>query len=248
MDTQTLLYWLYVGSMIGGALLFWAWSRNPKGVPQYEYSLAMMIPIWSALAYMGMAMGQGKTEVAGQVTHYARYMDWVVSTPLLLLALAFTAMFYVPKDERSKTLLFGLVAADVVMILCGLFADLSESSNARLLWFLCGVGAFLAVLYVIWVPLRRIAADSDAELGSIYTKLVSFLTFLWFSYPTIWALGPSGIGFLGQTTETLLFVVVPFFSKVGFSIMDLQYLRDLAPRKPPHQHEYTPQPELAGGK
>ncbi|WP_081867919.1 bacteriorhodopsin [Hymenobacter sp. IS2118] len=242
MDTQTLLYWLYVALMIGGALLFWAWSRDPKGVPQYEYSLAMMIPIWSALAYMGMAMGQGKTEVAGQVTHYARYMDWVVSTPLLLLALAFTAMFYVPKDERSKTLLFGLVAADVVMIICGLFADLSESSNARLLWFMCGVGAFLAVLYVVWVPLRRIATNSDAELGSIYTKLVSFLTFLWFAYPTIWALGPSGIGFLGQTTETLLFVVVPFFSKVGFSIMDLQYLRDLAPRKPPHKHEYSPQP------
>ena len=190
MDTQTLLHWLYVGSMIGGALLFWAWSRNPKGVPQYEYSMAMMIPIWSALAYMGMANGQGKIEVSGQVTHYARYMDWVVSTPLLLLALAFTAMFYVPKDERSKTLLFGLVAADVVMILCGLFADLSESSTARLLWFVCGVGAFLAVLYVVWGPLRRIAAESDAELGGIYTKLVSFLTFLWFSYPTIWALGP----------------------------------------------------------
>ncbi|GAA3998259.1 hypothetical protein GCM10022408_06280 [Hymenobacter fastidiosus] len=236
MATETLLHWLYVGSMVGGALLFWAWSRNPKGVPQYEYSIAMMIPIWSALAYMGMALGQGKTEVAGQITHYARYADWVVSTPLLLLALAFTAMFYVPKDERSKTLLFGLVAADVVMIVCGLFADLSESSTARLLWFLCGVGAFLAVLSILWGPLRRIAENSDAELGSIYIKLVGFLTILWISYPTIWALGPSGLRVFGQTTETLLFVVVPFFSKVGFSILDLYFLRDLAPRKPPLHH------------
>ncbi|WP_167852032.1 bacteriorhodopsin [Hymenobacter elongatus] len=236
MDTQTLLHWLYVGSMIGGALLFWAWSRNPKGVPQYEYSIAMMIPIWSALAYMGMALGQGKTQVAGQITHYARYMDWVVSTPLLLLALAFTAMFYVPKDDRSKTLLFGLVAADVVMIVCGLLADLSESSTARLVWYLCGVGAFVAVLSLVWGPVRRIAFDSDPELGGIYTKLASVLTVLWFSYPTIWALGPSGLGLLNQTTETLLFVVVPFFSKVGFSILDLQYLRDLAPRKPAYHH------------
>ncbi|MBW3128628.1 bacteriorhodopsin [Hymenobacter profundi] len=165
METQTLLHWLYVASMVGGALLFWVWSRNPKGVPQYEYSIAMMIPIWSALAYMAMGLGQGKTEVAGQITHYARYIDWVVSTPLLLLALAFTAMFYIPKQERKLNLLFGLVAADVVMIVCGLFADLSENSTARLLWYICGVGAFLCVLYLIWTKLRQIAINSDAELG-----------------------------------------------------------------------------------
>lgn len=235
METQTLLHWIYVASMIGGALLFWAWSRQPKGVPQYEYSIAMLIPIWSALAYMAMALGQGKTEVAGQITHYARYADWVVSTPLLLLALAFTAMFYVPKHQREVTLLFRLVAADVVMIVCGLCADLSENPTARLLWFTCGVGAFLAVLYVVWGPLRRTANESDAEIGVIYTKLAGFLTVLWISYPTIWALGPSGVGVLGQTLETALFVAVPFFSKVGFSILDLNYLRELASRRPP-QH------------
>ncbi|WP_262922842.1 bacteriorhodopsin [Hymenobacter aerilatus] len=236
METQTLLHWAYVAAMIGGALLFWVWSRNPKGVPQYEYSIAMLIPIWSALAYMAMGLDQGKTEVAGQITHYARYIDWVVSTPLLLLALGFTAMFYVPKQERSITLLFGLVAADVVMIVCGLFADLSENSTARLLWYICGVGAFLCVLYLIWGSLRQIALNSDAELGAIYTKLAGFLTILWICYPTIWAVGPSGLGIINQTTETFLFVVVPFFSKVGFSILDLNYLRDLAPRKPAYHH------------
>jgi len=35
---------------------------------------------------------QGKLEVAGQLTHYARYVDWMVTTPLLLLALSWTAM------------------------------------------------------------------------------------------------------------------------------------------------------------
>ncbi|MBT9393157.1 bacteriorhodopsin [Hymenobacter sp. NST-14] len=240
MEIQTLLHWLYVALMVGGALLFWTWSRNPKNVPQYEYSIAMLIPIWSALAYTGMALGQGKTEVAGQITHYARYLDWVVSTPLLLLALAFTAMFYTPKGQRSITLLFGLVAADVVMIVCGLLADLSESSTARLIWFLCGVGAFVAVLYVLWGPLRQIATRSDAELGGIYNKLLGFLTILWIAYPTIWALGPSGLFLFSQTTETILFVVVPFLSKVGFSILDLSYLRDLAARKPPLHHQPLP--------
>lgn len=232
MDTQLLLHWVYVLLMIGGALLFWAWSRDPKGVPQYEYSIAMFIPIWSALAYMGMALGQGKTEVAGQVTHYARYLDWVVTTPLLLLALAFTAMFYVPKEKRSLTLLLSLVAGDVVMIGCGLLADLSENPTARVLWFACGVGAFLSVLYVLWGPLRRIAAESGPEISAIYGKALTMLSVLWVCYPSIWALGPSGLHVFGQTVETALFVIVPFFSKVGFSYVDLSLLRGLAGRKP----------------
>jgi len=231
MDIQTTLHWLYIGLMVGGALLFWSWSRDPKGVPQYEYSIAMMIPIWSALAYLAMAMGQGKTEVAGQVTHYARYVDWVVTTPLLLLSLAFTAMYYVPKEQRDTTLLASLAGADVVMIVCGLLADLSESSTARLTWFLCGVGAFFAVIYLIWGPLRRIATESSPELAAGYNKLVLFLSVLWVCYPTIWALGPSGTGLLSQTLETALFVAVPFLSKVGFSILDLQFLRGLDQRR-----------------
>jgi bacteriorhodopsin len=233
MDIQTTLHGLYVVLMIGGAVLFWVWSRDPKGVPQYEYSIAIMIPVWSALAYLALTMGQGKTEVAGQVTHYARYADWVVSTPLLLLSLAFTAMFYVPSAKRDLTLLLSLVGADVVMILCGLLADLSENPTARLTWFLCGVGAFVAVLYLLWGPLRRIAQEGGPELGAGYQRLLLFLSVLWVAYPTIWALGPSGLGLLGQTLETALFVVVPFLSKVGFSILDLSFLRGLSPRTAP---------------
>ncbi|MBW3128629.1 bacteriorhodopsin [Hymenobacter profundi] len=87
--------------------------------------------------------------------------------------------------------------------------------------------------------LDQTAADCHQQrcrTGSIYTKLAGFLTVLWICYPTIWAVGPSGLGIISQTTETVLFVVVPFFSKVGFSILDLNYLRDLAPRKPAHHH------------
>jgi len=50
MDWQTLLHWLYVAGMAIGAFHFWALSRDPKGVPQYEYLVAIFIPIWSGLA------------------------------------------------------------------------------------------------------------------------------------------------------------------------------------------------------
>jgi len=60
MDWQTLLHWLYVAGMAIGAFHFWALSRDPKDVPQYEYLVAIFIPIWSGLAYTAMALNQGK--------------------------------------------------------------------------------------------------------------------------------------------------------------------------------------------
>ena len=227
MDLQTILLWLYVAGMAAGALLFWAWSRNPQGVPQYEYLIAIFIPVWSGLAYTAMALGQGRTEIAGQTTYYARYLDWTVSTPLLLLALGLTAMFYVPHNERQTTLLVGIVGADIVMILSGLIADLSERTAVRYTWYIAGVVAFVIVLWGIWGPLRKIAGNHGEPLSKLYNRLALYLTVLWFGYPLTWLLGPSGLGVFNQTVDTTLFVVLPFFSKVVFSVLDLSGLREL---------------------
>ena len=222
--------WLYVAGMALGALLFWAWSRDPKGVPAYEYLIAIFIPVWSGLAYTAMALGQGSVEIAGQTTYYARYIDWVVSTPLILLALGLTAMFYVPRDKRQVTLLAGLVGADVVMILCGLAADLSRNPQVRLTWYSLGCAALLVLFWGVWGPLREVAQAHGPKLSGIYDRLLIYLTVLWLGYPTVWLLGPSGFGVIGQQADTLLFVVLPFFSKVVFSIIDLSALRGLDKR------------------
>lgn len=223
--TSELWLWLYVALMAAGALLFYTWSRNPRGVPQVEYLLAIAIPVWSGLAYTAMALGQGLLEIDGQTTYLPRYLDWVVTTPLLLIALALTAMNRAPK--KDFTLMGALVFSDVVMILSGLIADLS-SSAARTLWYLNGVVAFLIVLRLIWGPLRAHAQAGGADIAALYRQVAGFLTVLWFAYPTIWAIGPSGFGLINQTTETALFVIFPFLSKVGFSFLDLRGLRRLS--------------------
>ena len=93
MDLQALFHWLYITGMAIGAIHFMLLGRNPRGVPQYEYLVAAFIPIWSGLAYLSMTLPQGnleqgKIEVAGQIAHFARYADWIVTTPLLLLSLS----------------------------------------------------------------------------------------------------------------------------------------------------------------
>ncbi len=224
MNLQTAFHWIYVIAMALGALYFISLSSNPRGVPKSEYLVATFIPIWSGLAYMAMALGQGKVEVAGQITHYARYIDWIVTTPLLLLALSWTAMYFIAKDWTTIASLMGTQA---IVVVTGLVADLSTNDEARFLWYTCGVVAFLVVLWGIWVPVRAKTRGQGVELSRLYDRLVTYFTVLWISYPITWLIGPSGLGLVNQTVETLLFCVLPFFSKVGFSYLDLNGLRRL---------------------
>lgn len=224
MDLEALFHWLYVIAMVIGAIYFIALGNNPRGVPRYEYLIATFIPIWSGLAYMAMALDQGKVEIAGQITHYARYIDWIVTTPLLLLSLSLTAMYFIAKDW---VLVASLLGTQVIVIVSGLVADLSTTDEARFLWYTCGVVAFLIVLWGIWRPLRAKTRGQGVELSKLYDKLLIYFTVLWISYPITWLIGPSGFGWVNQTIETLLFCVLPFFSKVGFSYLDLNGLRYL---------------------
>lgn len=228
MDIEAIFHWIYVAGMAIGALYFWSLSRNPRGVPQYEYLVAIFIPIWSGLAYMAMAIDQGKVEAAGQVAHYARYIDWIVTTPLLLLALSWTAMQHIKKDA---VLIGFLMSTQVVVIATGLIADLSERDWVRYLWYICGVAAFLVVLWGIWSPLRAKARSQGADMSDLYDKLVTYFTVLWIGYPLVWIIGPSGFGWINQIWDTFLFCLLPFFSKVGFSFLDLHGLRSLEDKR-----------------
>ena len=222
MGYETTLYVIYITCMALGALTFVIWSRNPKGVPATEYLIATLIPIWSGLAYLAMALGLGQVEIDGQITFWARYADWIVTTPLLLLALSWTAMCRLPK--KNKALVGALIAADVIMIGCGLIGDLS-SSPARYIFFGVGVVALVAIFVMVWGPLRRIAASQGEEVEGAYTKVAAYLSLFWIGYPTTWMLGPSGLGIVSQQVDTFLFILLPIFSKVGFSLLDLSLLR-----------------------
>ena len=228
MDFATLLNWIYVAAMAGGAAVFAAWLLNPKGVPRVEYVVALIIPIWSGIAYTAMALGLGTVEVAGQTTYWARYADWIVTTPLLVAALWLTAT--IEHEKKPYLLLGGLVAADVIMILCGLVGDLS-TGPARFVFFFIGVAALAVLFYLVWGPMKRVASEANADLAGIYTKSAAYLSLFWIGYPMTWILGPSGIGLLSQPVDTALFVLLPVFSKVGFSLFDLSMLRGYASRR-----------------
>lgn len=233
MDWQDIFHWVYIAGMAIGALYFASLGSNPRGIPKFEYFIATFIPIWSGLAYLSMVLPhneleQGKIEVAGQIAHFARYADWIVTTPLLLVALSWTAMHYL--SHKDWTLIFSLMASQVIVVLSGLIADLSVIPWVRYFWFTVGVVAFLIVMWGIWNPLRAKTRSQGPELSEFYDRLTTFFTATWVLYPIVWILGPSGFRVFDQNVDTFLFCLIPFFSKVVFSFLDLNGLRSLGGR------------------
>ncbi|MGL5244989.1 MAG: bacteriorhodopsin, partial [Sarcina sp.] len=191
----------------------------------HEYLIAIIIPIWSGLAYMSIALGQGTIEINGRILYFARYLDWVVTTPLLLTSLSLSAMF---KSKVNKSIIASLIFADVIMIITGGIADISTDKTVSYIWYWIGMVALIYILYVIWVPLKKIAFSNSQNVGVAYTRLATYLSTFWILYPIFWMLSKSGIGMLGTWGEAIAFIIIPMFSKVGFSIFDLYNLRQIS--------------------
>ena len=237
-ETDVLLHWAYVAVMALSALAILTMARNPQGVPQYKYLIHTFVVVWSGLAYSAIAFGQGTVDIGGETVYFARYIDWVVSTPLLLLSLVLTGK-YTLKLEGSITA--GLLGAQVIMVLTGLVADLSPSEN-RWYWYIAGCVALVVVYRLMWRELYAKAKIQGPELTAAYKASAVFLSVQWLLYPTVWALGSPGLAIFDPLLTSVLFIILPIVSKSGFAFYNLSKLRAL----PDHLHQGAANPRRAG--
>lgn len=210
--------WLWVGfiGMAIGSVVILAQMGRKTAAEESHGVIHSIIPMIAAGLYLVMALNQGSVTIDnGREFLYARYIDWSITTPLLLTGLALTAL----DDLRKRLGLFiGLIGADIYMILAGLMAGYSPTSSAdKWIWFLVSCGAFLAVYWVIWGPLR--AEAERAGNGITYKRNAAILSFLWLLYPVVFIFGTDGLLIITPALSALCFTVLDLVSKVGYGIL-----------------------------
>jgi bacteriorhodopsin len=216
--------WLWIGTigMTLGTLAFIArgWSvRDPE--QQRFYIITIFITAIASAAYFAMATGFGLTEVTvgGEVLdiYWARYADWLFTTPLLLLDLALLA-------GAKRNTIYTLIGLDVFMIGTGVVGALVASSAAiRIAWWGISTAALVFLLYFLVKALSEAADRQSPEVRSLTTTLRNMLIVLWIAYPIVWILGTEGtIGILPLYWETAAFMVLDLTAKVGFGLVLLR--------------------------
>ena len=218
--------WLWIGTlgMIGGsALLFLMGSTRTQDEEGHTIAHGI-VPVFAAISYLAMALHQGSMTLPFSVGTgdreflFARYIDWSLTTPILLLGLTMTALH---GAHRRAGLVAGLIASDVVMILTGLFYGLSVDPVAKWLWFITSCVAFLAVYYILFGAMRREASMRDSERRSAYGRNVLILSALWLLYPIFVFLGPDGIYAWSATFTTAVIVILDLTSKVAYGFISM---------------------------
>jgi len=221
--TESVWLWLGTALMALGALAFVAMGLREDD-PEQEafYIVTIFIPVIAALSYFSMATGFGLIELqvpwqaAALDIYWARYADWLFTTPLLLLDLALLA-------GANRNTIWTLVGLDVGMIATGFIATItSVSQTSRIVWWGISSGFFLVLLYVLVSRLSAQAASRPGDVGSLFSTLRNLTILLWTAYPIVWIIGTEGLGLVPLYWETAAFMVLDVSAKVGFGFLLLR--------------------------
>ena len=204
--------WAWLGALgmaAGTVPPLWLWYRHREHAKYYA-TLAGVTGI-AAVAYVFMGLGLGSIPSPSGDLPVARYVDWLLTTPLLLLYLGLLA-------RPSRRVIGTLVAIDVVVIAGGIVA---AATTGIVSWAAFGVAsvAYLGLVYGLLVKLPQSASAEHDRVRAVFGTLRNITVVLWTLYPVVWLLAPSGLGLLTPSTEMLVFVYLDFVSKVGFVVV-----------------------------
>jgi bacteriorhodopsin len=211
---------------------FFLWIARDRVLPKYRLAVMVSATVTSIAAYhyfrmfdsfshaYGMNADSGAANAAGQAlefgaAHYNvgyRYIDWLLTVPLLLVELV--AVLGLVKAIQSS-LLKRLVPAAALMIVLGYPGDIKSElfgiSNS--MWGLLSTIPFLYIMYVLWVELSKSLSSQSEKVRKIFQGLRLLLIATWGVYPITFILAMNSTG-VATGQEVLA-------REVGYSIADI---------------------------
>jgi len=195
---------------------------KPRQHRIFHYITASVTMV-AAIAYFSMASNLGWTPIdveyirsnpvvsgVNREIFYVRYIDWFITTPLLLTDLLLTAGMPWP------TLMF-VIIVDWVMVVTGLVGALVRSSY-KWGYFTFGCVALVYIVYVLTWEARRHASALGSDVGKVFLMCGSLTAFLWILYPVAWGLCEGG-NVISPDSEAAFYGVLDVLAKPVFGAM-----------------------------
>ncbi|MFC7172747.1 bacteriorhodopsin [Haloplanus litoreus] len=147
-------------------------------------------------------------------------MDWLLTTPLILLFLSMLG-------NTGRGSLARLVVADVTLLVLGAVAVVIPGT-VRWLAFAGGLAAFGVLVYELYARIPRTASFSNERARILFVTLRNLTIALWTLYPVVWVLAPSGIGLLTRDMTMLVVAYLDLISKAAFVALAVDGMDALA--------------------
>jgi bacteriorhodopsin len=211
MDRETIAaLWIIGIIMTAGLFAFSIRAFSIRKEAKLFYYSFVIITLVGALSHFAMASGLGSMRQGDHIVFFARSIDWVITTPLLLLNVALIALPRVP--ERTQ-LIVVLLGADILMIITGSIGTFIPS-DGRWGWFGASTLGFVIIFYII-AQFSREARLRGSEVARLYSLLSKWIIALWVCYPVVLILGNEGLGIISLFIETVLLGILDMCAKIG---------------------------------
>lgn len=210
MMAATLFYWLNLGSVSASYRPALVVTGLVTFIAAYHY-LQIMLSFGSAYDATG-----GVVTATGKEFNVAyRYVDWLLTVPLLLIELILVMKLTQSETVKKATT---LGAAAALMIILGYPGEIADDMGTRLFWWVLSMIPFLYIVVTLFVGLRSsIAQQPDSAKGLI--KLACWVVILsWSFYPVVYLLPNLGIEGAFVAVE-IGYSIADIIAKAGFGVL-----------------------------
>lgn len=203
---------------MGAATAFFFLSRA-QVAPAYRTAITLtgLVTLIALYHYLRIfASWEAAYSVAGGQLHATgmkfndayRYVDWLLTVPLLLVELIL--VMRLPAGETmAKATKLGLLAA--LMVILGYPGEVSADSGTRWLWWSLAMVPFLMIVYHLFFGLKHSIEAQPPQVRGL-VNLARWTTVIsWCFYPVVFVFPM--IGLTGGTAQTAV--------QVGYTVSDI---------------------------
>ena len=224
-----LLYNLFsftFAAMMAATLFFWLNLRTVSGVYRSAIVVTGLVTFIAAYHYFQIfisfenAFVINNTELSPTgkpFNHAYRYVDWLLTVPLLLVELILV-MNLSQSQTINKGTTLGIAAA--LMIILGYPGEVSSDLSDRFFWWSLAMIPFLYIVFVLFIGLKDSILNQPVEVrGQI--KVACWVTIIsWSFYPVVYLLPNFGLtGGDAYVGLQVGYSIADIVSKAGFGVL-----------------------------
>ena len=204
------LFWVGFIAMASGTAFFWL-SKNDV-LPKYRSTLIVSGLITGIAAYHYYRMAAVYDPEAGIFPTEYRYIDWIITTPLMLIKFP----MLLGLGAQGKKWLTQLVVLDLVMIVTAYIAEVSEvSSGPWWTFFIVAVIAWAAIIGLLFSGIGGAIEGAAPPIAKGLRQMRLFIAIGWIIYPVGFLLALSG----NESIREIAYNIADVINKVGFGLV-----------------------------
>ena len=205
------LYLFFAGTVAMGAGATYFLTERSSVPNQYRSAMTVSGLICGIAAFHYYKM-TSQYMSGGEFPTALRYIDWLFTTPLLLLKFPLLLQM----REGTKKLVTQLVALDVLMIVTAFIAETSPTGSVAWWGFFLLACAFeLAIVAVLYFQMSNAIKDAPWQIAAAVRTMRLFILVGWAIYPIGFLLALGGAGEYREIAYNISDVI----NKVGFGLV-----------------------------